>query len=81
VPRSVRVLPEGVGRGNILLLFLYLYHLYVDLYGKEFADGQVAFGKTLKGLYDYEAAWDGALAMTREERLARLGDVLKVNRK
>jgi hypothetical protein len=39
------------------LLFLYLYDLYEDLYGKAFADRQVAFGKTLKGIYDYETTW------------------------
>ena len=63
------------------LLFLYLYDLYVDLYGKEFADREVAFGKTLKGLYDYEAAWNWAMAMSREERLAKFAEVVKVNRK
>ena len=63
------------------LLFLYLYDLYVDLYGKEFADREVAFGKTLKGLYDYESAWNWALAMSRDERVARFGEVLKANRK
>src|SRR5262245_50914651 len=50
------------------LLFLYLYDLWVDLYGKEFADAQAAWEKTLKGLYDYESAWNWALAMTREAR-------------
>jgi hypothetical protein len=59
------------------LLFLYLYDLYVDLYGQEFADGQVAFGRTLKGLYDYDTAWTWTLAMTREARASRLADVLK----
>jgi hypothetical protein len=63
------------------LLFLYLYDLYEDLYGKEFADGQVAFGKTLKGLYDYESAWNRALAMSRQERLSKFAEVLKANRK
>lgn len=63
------------------LLFLYLYDLYVDLYGKEFADRQVTFGKTLKGLYDYEGAWNWALSMRREDRLSRFADVLKANRK
>jgi len=63
------------------LLFLYLYDLYVDLYGKEFADKEVAFGKTLKGLYDYEAAWNWALAMSREERLGKFAAVVKINRK
>ena len=63
------------------LLFLYLYDLYVDLYGKEFADREVAFGKTLKGIYDYEGAWNWALAMSREERLSRFADVVKTNRR
>lgn len=63
------------------LLFLYLYDLYDDLYGREFAHGQVAFGKTLKGLYDYEGAWNWALAMSREERSSRFAAVVKANRK
>lgn len=63
------------------LLFLYLYDLYVDLYGKEFADREVAFGKTLKGLYDYEGAWNWALEMSREQRLSRFAEVVKTNRK
>ncbi len=63
------------------LLFLYLYDLYEDLYGKPFADGQVAFSKTLKGLYDYDTAWNWALALTREERLARFQEVVRINRK
>ena len=63
------------------LLFLYLYDLYVDLYGQEFADAQVAFGRRLKGLYDYDAAWTWALAMTREERASRFAGVLKANGK
>jgi hypothetical protein len=63
------------------LLFLYLYDLYVDLYGKEFADKEVAFGKTLKGQYDYEAAWNWAMAMSREERLAKFAEVVSANHK
>jgi hypothetical protein len=66
---------------TMCLLVLYLYDLYVDLYGKEFADREVAFGKTLKGLYDYEGAWNWALAMNRDQRLSRLADVVKTNRK
>jgi len=63
------------------LLFLYLYDLYEDLYGKEYADAQVAFGRTLKGLYDYDAAWNWVLAMSRQERLSKFTDVVKANRK
>jgi hypothetical protein len=63
------------------LLFLYLYDLYDNLYGKEFADREVAFGKTLKGLYDYETAWNWALAMSRDERFSRFGEIVKASRK
>jgi hypothetical protein len=63
------------------LLFLYLYDLWENLYGKEFADLEVAWERTLKGRYDYDAAWTWALAMTRDERLARFGEVLRANRK
>jgi hypothetical protein len=63
------------------LLFLYLYDLYVDLYGTAFADRQVAFGRTLKGVYDYDTTWTWTLSMTREERAARFATVLKANGK
>jgi hypothetical protein len=76
---QIRTRPQDLDEHR--LLFLYLYDLYVDLYGKEFADREVAFGKTLKGLYDYEGAWNWALAMSREERLSRFAEVLKSNRK
>ena len=63
------------------LLFLYLYDLYEDLYGKAFADREVAFGKTLKGIYDYETAWNWVLGMSREERLGIFAKVVKANGK
>jgi hypothetical protein len=63
------------------LLFLYLYDLWENLYGKEFADRELAWEKTLKGRYDYDAAWTWALAMTRDERQAKLGEILRANRK
>ena len=76
---QLKVRPQDLDEHR--LLFLYLYDLYVDLYGKDFADREVAFGKTLKGLYDYEGAWNWALAMSREERSAKFAEVLKANRK
>jgi hypothetical protein len=63
------------------LLFLFLYDLWTQLYGKEFADKEVAFERTLKGLYDYDAAWTWALAMTPQQRAAMFGDVVKSNGK
>jgi len=76
---NLRTRPEDLDEHR--LLFLYLYDLYVDLYGREFADAQVAFGRTLKGRYDYDTAWTWTLAMTREERASRFAGVLKANGK
>ena len=63
------------------LLFLYLYDLWVELYGKEFADREVAFERTLKGLYDYDAAWTWTLSMTAEQRASMFAGVVKSNGK
>jgi predicted metal-dependent peptidase len=52
-------------------LFLVLYDIWVSLYGKEFADRNVAVESLRKGLYDYETAWKWALAMSPEERAAK----------
>lgn len=49
-------------------LFLVLYDIWVTLYGKEFADRNVAVESSRRGLYDYEAAWKWALAMSAEAR-------------
>lgn len=76
---NLRTRPQDLDEHK--LLFLYLYDLYVDLYGKEFADAQVAFSRPLKGLYDYDAAWTWALAMTRAERESRFAVVRKTNGK
>lgn len=54
------------------LLYLFLYDVWSDLYGREFADRMVAIERSIRGRYDYAAAWDWALAMTREARQARL---------
>jgi hypothetical protein len=53
-------------------LFLFLYDAWTDLYGQAFADEMVAIERERRGYYDYDAAWTWALAMTREERQARL---------
>jgi hypothetical protein len=52
-------------------LFLVLYDIWVALYGKHFADRNVAVESRRKGLYDYESAWRWALAMSAEERAAK----------
>ena len=50
-------------------LFLWLYDVWVALYGREFADAQVAVEKRRRG--PYPAAWDAALALSPAERAAR----------
>jgi hypothetical protein len=50
-------------------LFLWLYDVWVTLYGKEFADAQVLVEKRRRG--PYPRAWDDALALSPGERKER----------
>jgi hypothetical protein len=54
------------------ILFLFLYDVWAELYGRAFADEQVAVESGRKGIYDYAGAWRTALAMSAEERAAAL---------
>jgi hypothetical protein len=58
------------------LLFLYLYDVWVKLYGKSFADSAVEVEKKRKGVYDYESAWNWALRQSAEERASRLKEII-----
>jgi hypothetical protein len=49
-------------------LFLWIYDVWVKLYGQEFADAQVAVEKARGRMYP--AAWEYALGMSREQRAA-----------
>jgi len=50
-------------------LFLWLYDVWAELYGQQFADAQVAVEKQRRG--PYPKAWDDALALTPSERADR----------
>jgi hypothetical protein len=50
-------------------LFLWLYDVWVALYGEEFAKREVEVEKRRRG--PYPKAWDDALALTAAERAAR----------
>ena len=50
-------------------LFLWLYDVWVALYGKEFADAQVLVEKRRRG--PYPRAWDEALSLSPGERAQR----------
>jgi hypothetical protein len=45
------------------VIFLFVYDVWAQLWGKEFADAQVVVESGRRGLYDYESAWRDALAL------------------
>lgn len=65
-------LPRTAGLDDHRLLYLFLYDAWSELYGRDFAERMVRAERRIPGGYDYAAAWDWALAMTREQRQARL---------
>ena len=65
-------LPLAAGIDDQRLLYLFLYDAWTALYGRDFADGMVRIERQIPLAYDYSAAWDWALAMTYEQRQARL---------
>jgi hypothetical protein len=66
------LVPQTDGIDDHRLLYLFLYDVWTDLYGRDFADRMVSLERRIPSGYDYDAAWTWALAMTREERQARL---------
>ena len=68
--RLALALPERGGLDDHRLLYLFLYDVWTDLYGPAFADRMVAIERRIAPSYD--EAWTWALAMTREQRQARL---------
>ncbi|HEX6374770.1 MAG TPA: hypothetical protein VFZ91_03515 [Allosphingosinicella sp.] len=70
--RLALTLPRPAGLDDHRLLYLFLYDVWTDLYGRAFADRMVAIERRIPGGYDYDSAWTWALAMTREQRQARL---------
>ncbi|MBX3562145.1 MAG: hypothetical protein KF780_10085 [Sphingomonas sp.] len=70
--RLAMTLPRSPELDDHRLLYLFLYDVWTDLYGRDFADRMVAIERRIRAPYDYDAAWSWALSMTREERRARL---------
>jgi hypothetical protein len=50
-------------------LFLWIYDVWVKLYGRQFANEQVAVEKARGRIYP--AAWETALALTAEQRASK----------
>lgn len=53
------------------IIFLFVYDVWVQLWGQEFADAQVAVESRRTGRYDYAGAWRAALALGAEGRKRR----------
>jgi hypothetical protein len=62
-------------------LFLYLYDVWVKLYGQDFANRMVEIERKRKGIYDYDSAWTWALALSKEERAAKFKEIVRSNSK
>ena len=60
------------------VLFLVLYDIWVELYGKTFADEQVEVEKKRRGVYP--AAWEYALGMTKKDRERKFAEIISQNR-
>lgn len=60
-------------------LFLWIYDVWVTLYGRQFADGQVAVEKARGRMYP--AAWDAAMTLTAEQRAAKWRDTVAMRRR
>ncbi len=73
--RLALTLPRTPEMDDHRLLYLFLYDVWTDLYGRDFADRMVAIERRIRAPYDYDAAWRWALSMTRAERQARLRDL------
>lgn len=52
------------------VIFLFLYDVWVELWGQEFADAQVAIESRRRGRFDYESAWQTAIDLGFEGRRA-----------
>jgi hypothetical protein len=68
--RLALALPRTAGLDDHRLLYLFLYDVWTDLYGRDFADRMVRIERRIGPAY--ESAWTWALAMTRQQRRARL---------
>ena len=58
------------------LIFLFVYDVWVDLWGQRFADEQVRIESLRKGIVDYESLWKKTLALPAAERARRLRELV-----
>ena len=68
-------LARDAGMDDHRLLYLFLYDVWTDLYGRDFAERMVRIERRIPGPSDYDGACNWALALTREQRQARLREL------
>jgi hypothetical protein len=62
------------------VIFLFVYDVWVELWGREFADEQILVESRRTGRYDYAGAWREALALGAEGRAERWSQFLAERR-
>jgi hypothetical protein len=62
------------------LIFLFVYDVWVDLWGQPFADQQVRIEGLRKGITDYEGIWKRTLAVSAAERARQFQAILAPSR-
>jgi hypothetical protein len=62
------------------LIFLFVYDVWVDLWGQPFADQQVRIEGLRKGITDYEGVWKRTLAVSAAERARQFQAILAPSR-
>ena len=63
------------------IIFLFVYDVWVELWGQKFADEQVVVESARRGNYDYESAWRDVLALGRKGRAERWSAFLAEHRR
>jgi hypothetical protein len=58
------------------LIFLFVYDVWVELWGQRLADEQVRIESLRKGIVDYESIWKEILALPAAERARRWQELL-----
>lgn len=74
------LVPEDAAPGTAptphYLLFLFLYDVWVELWGEDFADEQVVVEGRRRGRVDYEGTWRAVLSNDRDARAAELREII-----
>ena len=74
------LVPPGVDHHSII--FLFVYDVWVELWGQSFADEQVTIERARTGsLANYDKLWTDALALSAAERALRFKQFVQEHRK